>query len=192
MKKRLLFGTNNPHKLREIRKITADSYHILSLEDLGIDQEVAETEETLEGNAILKAKAYYQSTGMSCFSEDTGLEVEALNGVPGVYSARYAGEGSSFQDNVNKLLAELETKANRKARFRTVIAFYDGRQVHTFEGQVHGIITRAAHGSGGFGYDPIFLPRGHEKTFAEMSADDKNAISHRGRAVEKFVTYLLE
>lgn len=189
--KKILFGTNNAHKLREIREILAGTYKVFSLADLQIVQDVEETEETLEGNAILKAKAFYQISGIPCFADDTGLEVDALHGAPGVYSARYAGEGCTFQDNVNKLLGALQGKSQRTARFRTVIAYYDGQQTLTFEGAIEGIITETQSGSGGFGYDPIFQPENSTKTFAEMAPNEKNAISHRGRAVRKFVAWLL-
>lgn len=191
MKKQLLFGTNNSHKLREIREILSDHYEIVSLADLGIEMEVEETEDTLIGNAFLKARAYHKVSGLPTFSDDTGLEVDALGGAPGVYSARYAGEGCSFADNVAKMLREMTGQAQRSARFRTVIAFVDGEQDLTFEGKIEGSITEEIYGEGGFGYDPIFLPEHQSKTFAEMSPDEKNAISHRGRAIQSFTQFLL-
>lgn len=190
MNPKLLFGTNNLHKLREIKEIVGDAYTLFSLADLGIDLEVEETENTLEGNAILKAKTYGELAAMPCFADDTGLEVDALNGAPGVYSARYAGEGCSFEDNVQKLLRELQGEDKRTARFRTVIAYYDGREVHCFEGKVEGSILQSPRGRGGFGYDPVFLPEGASLTFAEMEPAAKNAISHRGRALKAFAHFL--
>ena len=192
MKPRLLFGTNNQNKLQEIRQILSEKYEVLSLKDLGKDIDVEETEPTLEGNAILKAKAFFEHSGIPCFSDDTGLEVEALDGRPGVYSARYAGENCSYQDNVNKMLSEMTGKTNRVAHFRTVIAFYDGNQILTFDGIAEGEITEEQKGEGGFGYDPIFLPKGYSKTFSELPADEKNRISHRGKAVRKFADYILK
>lgn len=191
MKPALLFGTNNHDKLREIRELVSGTHHILSLEELDLQQEVDETESTLEGNAILKAKGYFQLAQVPCFADDTGLEVDALNGAPGVYSARYAGAGGSYQDNVEKLLRELEGVRERQARFRTVIAYFNGYTLITFEGTVEGSITTEARGQQGFGYDPVFLPQESTQTFAEMPLETKNRISHRGRAFRKFADYLL-
>ncbi|MCB0854101.1 MAG: RdgB/HAM1 family non-canonical purine NTP pyrophosphatase, partial [Bacteroidetes bacterium] len=173
MKPKILFGTNNQNKLQEIRQILDEKYEVLSLKDLGKQMDVEETETTLEGNAILKATTYYHHTGIPCFADDTGLEVEALNGAPGVYSARYAGENCSYDDNVNKMLREMIGKENRKAQFRTVIAFYDGSQTLTFDGIVNGQIIQERRGTNGFGYDPIFLPEGYQETFAELSSEVK-------------------
>jgi XTP/dITP diphosphohydrolase len=191
MKPKIFFGTNNEHKLQEIRQILGHKYEVLSLKDLGKDIDVEETEATLEGNAILKATSFFQYTGIPCFSDDTGLEVEALDGRPGVYSARYAGENCSYDDNVNKMLGEMKDKQNRKAQFRTVIAFFDGQQTLTFDGIVNGTIIQEKRGENGFGYDPIFLPDGYQETFAELSPEIKNSISHRGKAVRKFADYIL-
>lgn len=191
-KKVLLFGTNNLHKLREIRQISGDKFDIKSLEDLGIDIDVEETEPTLEGNAILKAKAFFERTGVPCFADDTGLAVEALNGAPGVRTARYAGESCSAADNIQKMLTEMEGMTNRSAQFRTVIAFYEGLEPVTFAGAVDGLITEKVSGNGGFGYDPIFQPVGFDKTFAELKPADKNRISHRGRAIKKFAEFLTQ
>ncbi|MCB0835917.1 MAG: non-canonical purine NTP diphosphatase [Bacteroidetes bacterium] len=192
MKPKILFGTNNQNKLQEIRQILDEKYEVLSLKDLGKQMDVEETETTLEGNAILKATTYYHHTGIPCFADDTGLEVEALNGAPGVYSARYAGENCSYDDNVNKMLREMIGKENRKAQFRTVIAFYDGSQTLTFDGIVNGQIIQERRGTNGFGYDPIFLPEGYQETFAELSSEVKNSISHRGKAVRKFAEFILQ
>lgn len=191
-KKVLLFGTNNLHKLREIREIAGEKFDIKSLEDLGIDIDVEETEPTLEGNAILKAKAFFERTGVPCFADDTGLAVEALNGAPGVRTARYAGESCTAADNIQKMLTEMEGMTNRAAQFRTVIAFYEGAEPVTFAGAVDGLITEKVSGKGGFGYDPIFQPVGFDKTFAELKPADKNRISHRGRAIEKFAEFLTQ
>lgn len=192
MKQQLLFGTNNANKLREIREIVGEHYDVLSLADVGIDMDVEETETTLHGNAFLKAHAFYKASGLPTFSDDSGLEVDALNGAPGVYSARYAGEGCSSADNVAKMLREMQGKEQRQARFRTVIAFVDGKQELAFEGSIEGEITKSPSGEKGFGYDPIFLPGNSDLTFAEMSPEAKNAISHRGIAFRKFAGYLLD
>lgn len=188
--KKILFGTNNLNKLEEIRAIVPNEYQVMSLKDLGIDLDVEETELTLEGNALLKAKAYYEASGIPCFADDTGLEVEALDGRPGVFSARYAGEGCSYQDNVDKMLGEMTGKSNRKAAFRTVIAWVDGGEPKYFDGVAPGEITEDIRGAGGFGYDPIFLPEGHGQTFAEMPPATKHAISHRGKSVRAFIEFL--
>lgn len=187
---KLLFGTNNQHKLAEIRELLGTKFDVLSLADLSLDLEVQETEETLEGNANLKAKSFYEAAKIPCFSDDTGLEVDALGGAPGVYSARFAGENCSYQDNVDKMLLEMKGQSNRSARFRTVISFFDGETLHNFEGIVEGVIAEQEHGKGGFGYDPIFIPTEDTRSFAEMTSEEKNKISHRGRAVRKFVAFL--
>jgi XTP/dITP diphosphohydrolase len=186
----VLFGTNNLHKLREIREMLQDQYQILSLADIGLDLDVAETETTLAGNALLKAKTYHAASGLACFADDTGLEVAALGGAPGVYSARYAGPACRAEDNMEKLLKELQGATDRTARFRTVVAYWDGTTAHTFEGEVVGTIIEAKRGEGGFGYDPLFVPDGFSETFAELSSEAKHAISHRGRAMQKFVSFL--
>jgi XTP/dITP diphosphohydrolase len=186
----ILFATNNLHKLREVREIVGQGNNILSLKDVGLDTEIPETADTLEGNAAQKAWFVHNLTGMNCFADDTGLEIDALNGRPGVYSARYAGEGCSFDDNVTKILLELEGVDNRKASFRCAICLIvDGRE-HLFEGRVPGAITKERKGGDGFGYDPVFLPDGFVQTFAEMPPYLKNGISHRGRAMNKMVRYL--
>ena len=181
----LLFATNNQHKLREIQEILGNDFRILSLRDANLDIEIPETQETIEGNAAQKARFIYEKTGINCFADDTGLEIDALDGRPGVYSARYAGEGCSFDDNVEKILQELSGTLNRKACFRCVICLISDGAEHLFEGRVDGVITMERRGSDGFGYDPVFLPDGHRQTFAEMPPYLKNGISHRGRAAEK-------
>jgi XTP/dITP diphosphohydrolase len=187
---KLVFATNNRHKLEEIRALVSESIHILGLHDIGCHDEIEETETTLEGNAQIKSDYVFDNFGLNCFADDTGLEVEALGGSPGVYSARYAGENATFQDNVDKLLKALKDVENRKARFRTVISLKIGDQQHFFEGICEGQITREMHGEKGFGYDPIFRPLGSEQTFAEMSMDEKGRISHRGKATEKLIAFL--
>lgn len=189
---KLLFGTNNRNKLEEIQELLGEDFEVLSLADIALDMDVEETEDTLEGNANLKSRGFFEVAKIPCFSDDTGLEVDALGGAPGVYSARYAGENCSYQDNVDKMLKEMAGKTNRKARFRTVVSFYDGKTLRNFEGSVEGIIGEEEQGKGGFGYDPIFFPEGSQKSFAEMSSKDKNEISHRGRAIRKFVAFLKE
>ncbi len=192
MKRQLFFGTGNPKKLKEIGEILGDTFEIKSFRDLPAPLEVEETESTLEGNARLKALAFYKETGIPCFADDTGLEVEALDGAPGVYSARYAGPENDAQANMQKLLSELEGKSNRNAQFRTSIAWYDGKELRFFEGIVKGQIATNQTGTNGFGYDPIFVPEGGSRSMAELSADEKNNISHRGRAVREFAKYLRE
>lgn len=187
--KDLVFATHNAHKLEEIRAIL-NEYNILGLNDINCHTDIIEDANTLEGNAIIKANFVTDNYNINCFADDTGLEVEALGGAPGVYSARYAGENCSYQDNVIKLLDALKNIENRKARFRTVIALnLDGKQ-YTFEGIVNGIITKEQHGEKGFGYDPIFLPDGYDMTFAEMPLEVKNKISHRGIATQKLIEFL--
>jgi XTP/dITP diphosphohydrolase len=189
---KLVFVTNNIHKLSEIRQILGDKMEILSLRDIGFDEEIEETEPNLEGNALLKARHIHDRFGCDCFADDTGLEVDALAGAPGVFSARYAGENATYADNVNKLLEVLTDVQNRSARFRTVIALILGNNVHLFEGQVDGEILSTPRGTTGFGYDPVFRPLESEKSFAEMTAGEKNAVSHRGRAVAKLNSFLSE
>jgi len=188
--KQLVFATNNKNKLREMREIMDGIYEILSLDDIGCHEDIVEDADTIEGNAQIKADFITDRYHIDCFADDTGLEVEALDGAPGVYSARYAGEHCSYQDNVNKLLTALDGIDNRKACFRTAIALNLDGKSYLFEGRCDGVITTEAHGEGGFGYDPIFLPDGSELTFAEMPADEKNAISHRGRATQKLIEFL--
>ncbi len=186
----LLFATNNQHKLREIREIAGTNLKILSLKDVNLDIEIPETQETIEGNAVQKARFVYEKTGLDCFADDTGLEIDALDGRPGVYSARYAGEGCSFDDNVQKILTELNGLENRKAKFRCIICLVMDGKEYLFDGRVDGVITTERQGQDGFGYDPVFLPDGHNQTFSEMPAYLKNGISHRGRAVEKMFRWL--
>jgi len=186
----LLFATNNSHKLLEIQEILGNDFRILSLKDISLDVEIPETQETIEGNAVQKARFIHDQTGMDCFADDTGLEIDSLEGRPGVYSARYAGEGCSFDDNIDKILAELTGIENRKACFRCVICLIINNMEHVFEGRVDGTITLSRTGTDGFGYDPVFLPEGHKQTFAEMPPYLKNGISHRGKAVLKMVRFL--
>lgn len=189
--KKLVFASNNAHKLSEIRAILGDRIEIISLSDLQCHDEIPETADTLEGNALIKARYVWEHYGLYCFADDTGLEVEALGGAPGVYSARFAGEHASFEDNVSLLLERLSGVATpRRARFRTVIALIDEYGTHFFEGSVDGEITLERSGDHGFGYDPIFRPEGREETFAQLTEQEKNSMSHRGRAVQKLVRYL--
>jgi len=186
---KLVFATNNLHKLKEVRNGLSE-VEILSLEDAEFSGEIPEDHDTLEANSHQKASYILEYTGFDCFADDTGLEVEALNGEPGVYSARYAGPDCSFVDNVNKLLREMKGKSNRSARFRTVITLLLDGELHQFEGACIGEITEAPSGAGGFGYDPVFKPEGYEVTFAELSLAEKNKISHRGLAVQKLIAFL--
>jgi XTP/dITP diphosphohydrolase len=193
---KIVFATNNSHKLEEIRQILGESIEVLSLADINCHDDIPETAPTLEGNAMMKARYVYDKYGTPCFADDTGLEVDALDGAPGVYSARYAGgEGHDSEANMRKLLHELEGKENRRAQFRTVIALIeqkDGKPVaHTFEGKIEGHISDEKRGTSGFGYDPIFVPEGYEQSFAELGNEIKNKISHRARAVARLAEYLL-
>jgi len=186
----LVFATNNQHKLREIREITGNALRITSLSDLGLDTDIPENQETIEGNARQKARFIYEKTGMDCFADDTGLEIASLDGRPGVYSARYAGEGCSFADNVRKVLKEMQGIEDRRACFRcTICLIYKGNE-YIFEGRVEGEITQSPSGADGFGYDPVFRPDKQSQTFAEMPPYLKNGLSHRGRAVQKMLQYL--
>ncbi len=189
---KLNFATNNKHKLQEVREVLGDSFRVESLQSLGINEDIPEDQQTLEGNAMQKARFLYDRTGEDCFADDTGLEVEALNGAPGVYSARYAGESKNSLDNMALLLKNMEGVKNRKARFRTVIALILNGKEYLFEGVVNGVITEQPRGAAGFGYDPLFVPDGYTTTFAEMDSEAKNAISHRGLAVEKLAAFLLK
>ena len=189
--KKLVFATHNAHKLEEIRAIMPENFNIIGLHDIGYHGDIEEDAETLDGNAKIKADFVTNTYHLDCFADDTGLEVDALNGAPGVYSARYAGEGCSYQDNVNKLLKAMESIENRKARFRTVIALNINGKQYLFEGIVNGTIIKEQHGSMGFGYDPIFLPDGFDQTFAEMPLEIKNKISHRGVATKKLINFLI-
>ena len=191
MKKKLVFATNNAHKLKEIRAILGNSIEILSLTDIHCHADIPETADTLEGNARQKSRYVYEHYGLDCFADDTGLEVESLGGAPGVYSARYAdGQGHDSQANMNKLLKEMEEKNNRKAQFRTIISLIEKGEERQFEGIVKGQITKEKRGESGFGYDPIFQPDGYDTTFAELGSDIKNRISHRARAVAALCDYL--
>ena len=189
MKRKLVFATNNAHKLEEIAAILGDKVELLSLNDIDCHTDIPETAETLEGNALLKSSFIYRNYQLDCFADDTGLEVEALNGAPGVYSARYA-EGEGHEANMRKLLHELEGKENRKAQFRTAISLIlDGKE-YLFEGVIKGEIIKEKRGDSGFGYDPIFKPEGYEQTFAELGNETKNKISHRALAVQKLCEFL--
>lgn len=188
--RQLCFATNNNHKLSEIQALVPDDLKILSLGDIGCDTDIPETAPTLEGNALIKAKYIWDQFGIDCFADDTGLEVEALDMAPGVYSARYAGPQKDNQQNMQKLLLNLQDKDNRAAQFRTVICLILQGKPQYFEGIVKGHIIEAPRGTQGFGYDPIFQPLAHQHTFAEMSADQKNHISHRGRAVKGLIDFL--
>lgn len=187
---KLIFATNNLHKIEEIRAVVGDKFELLTLHEAGIDVDIPEPHDTLEANASEKSFTIYRMTGTNCFSEDTGLEVSALNGEPGVKSARYAGDGRSFDRNIEKLLTNLVGKSDRGARFRTVISLViDGRET-LFEGICEGTIIEERRGSQGFGYDPVFVPVGSSKTFGEMSLEEKSRFSHRARATEKLVAFL--
>lgn len=187
----IVFASHNQHKIAEIRAMLPDSITLLGLTDVGCHDDIPETADTIEGNAILKADYVTQKLGFDCFADDTGLEVDALGGAPGVYSARYAGEQKNPEDNIDKLLSELHGNANRNAQFKTVIALnLNGRQ-HLFTGIIKGGITTARKGSQGFGYDPVFSPEGSERTFAEFTIDEKAAASHRGKAVRQLVDFLM-
>ena len=187
---KLVFATNNRHKLEELQAILGNSFELLSLKDIGCNEEIPEDYSTLEENARQKAFFIYEKYGYPCFADDTGLEIKALNGEPGVLSARYAGESKDSQANMDKVLAKLKNKTNRNARFRTVISLVIDGNEQMFEGIVDGEIISEKKGNTGFGYDPIFLPNGFQKTFAEMSLNEKNQISHRARAVQKLTDYL--
>ncbi len=188
--KKLVFATNNEHKLEEARAILAGQFEVVSLAEIGCHDEIPETADTLEGNSLIKVRWVKEKYGYDCFADDTGLMVEALDGAPGVYSARYAGEHCTFADNVNKMLLEMTGKQNRKAYFATVISLILNGETKTFEGRVDGTIATEAHGNGGFGYDPIFIAEETGRSFAEMAPEEKNAISHRGRAMRKLAEYL--
>ncbi len=188
--KNIVFATNNTHKLREIRQLLGQVVKIVSLKEIGFDEEIPETGHTLKENALQKAQYIHDKYGIDCFADDTGLETDALNGAPGVYSARYAGEGCTYEDNVNKLLLEMRDAQVRTARFRTVIALILDGKTWFFEGSVEGEIIKEPKGVKGFGYDPVFQPAGYNLTFAGMPPELKNSISHRGKAVEKLMRFL--
>ena len=186
----IVFATNNNHKLREIKSILGNSFSLLSMSDLNINEDIPENEPDLEGNALIKARYIHNITGMNVFADDTGLEIEALNGQPGVHSARFAGEGKDSAANIEKVMTLLGKTENRKARFRTVIALIFGKKEYLFEGVVDGNIINEKRGKEGFGYDPVFIPSGKNMTFAEMDLAEKNTISHRARAFEKLREFL--
>lgn len=190
MTKELVFATNNKHKLEEIRAVVGDKFNILSLADINCFDDIPETASTLEGNAALKSAYVLEHFGKNCFADDTGLEIEALDGEPGVYSARYAGPGHNHEKNMDKVLRELEGKQNRAARFRTVISLLLDGEEYQFEGIVRGSIRSKKSGKQGFGYDPIFQANGYNTTFAEMDLAEKNKISHRGLATKKLIDFL--
>lgn len=190
MKHELIIATNNAHKLQEIQPLIPDHFQIKTLKQIGCTDDIPETADTLEGNALLKARYISDKYGFDCFADDTGLEIEALSGRPGVYSARYATDGHDFEANIDKVLSELEGIENRKARFRTVIALILDGKVSYFEGIVNGKIITERKGNEGFGYDPVFIPDGSQLTFAEMPLPEKNKISHRARAVARLVDFL--
>ncbi len=186
----LVFSTNNLHKLLEVQHLLGDTFKLLTLKEIGVTEEIPEDYDTLEQNALQKAWYIYNKTNRNCFADDTGLEVDALGGKPGVYSARYAGESKNPKNNIIKLLNELKGKSNRKARFRTVVALIIDGNEFLFEGIVNGQIIEEERGIDGFGYDPVFLPEGNSLTFAEMDLNQKNQISHRARAISKLVDFL--
>jgi len=187
---KLVFATNNAHKLAEVRAILEPEFTIISLDDLNCKDDIPETADTLEGNALLKATYIHEKFGLDCFADDTGLEIEELGGEPGVYSARYAGEDNNSDNNMRKVLSLLENKTNRKASFRTVIALILGEKTLYFSGEIKGDITLHPRGESGFGYDPIFVPEGYQLSFAQLSAGEKNKISHRALAVNKLIDFL--
>ena len=190
MKQKIVFATNNAHKLEEVAAILGESYKVMSLREIGCEADIPETADTFAGNALQKAKYVKEHFGYDCFADDSGLEVDVLDGAPGVYSARYSGGGS--EENMTKLLHNLTGKTERGAQFRTVIALLIGDDTHLFEGIVRGTIIEERRGEGGFGYDPIFVPDGYDKTFAELGSEVKNRISHRAQAVEKLAEFLNE
>ncbi|MBF4470020.1 non-canonical purine NTP diphosphatase [Flavobacterium sp. HJJ] len=187
---KIVFATNNKNKIKEIQSMLPQSIEIISLESIGCNEDIPETAATIEGNAVLKADYVTQKYGYDCFADDTGLEVDALNGEPGVFSARYAGEQKSAADNMDKLLLNLDNKTNRDAQFKTVIALNIKGEQHLFTGIARGTITLEKYGDQGFGYDPIFKPEGFQETFAQLSLETKNAISHRGKAVKELIAFL--
>jgi len=188
--KKLVFATNNAHKLSEVRAILEPEFKIISLDELGCNDEIPETAETLEGNALIKAQYIHNKFGLDCFADDTGLEVDALGGEPGVYSARYAGDANCAHENMCKVLEKLGDSSNRSACFKTVIALIIKDKINYFEGKIEGSIARQSRGENGFGYDPIFVPEGYMVSFAQLGAEEKNKISHRALAVKKLVDFL--
>ncbi|MFV0331992.1 MAG: non-canonical purine NTP diphosphatase [Dysgonomonas sp.] len=190
MKRKLVFATNNAHKLEEVREVVKDKFEILSLKEIGCNEDIAETGATLIENALIKVRYVKEKYGYDCFGDDTGLEVDALDGAPGVFSARYAGDGHDAKANMKKLLEELSDETDRKACFRSVIALILNGEEHLFEGRIDGDILTEEHGTAGFGYDPVFRPSGYTQTFAELGMDIKNEISHRALAVKKLCDFL--
>ena len=190
---KIVFATNNPYKLKEVKRVLLNTnYQIVSLQDIGFFDDIPEPHDTLEDNALEKARTIHKKFGINCFSEDTGLEVKALNNAPGVYSARYAGEQKSSENNIDLLLENLAQHEDRSAQFRTVVALIFDNQEYLFEGIVEGTILFERQGAAGFGYDSVFRANGYEQSFAEITADEKNAISHRGRAIKKLINFLQE
>lgn len=187
---KLLFATHNKNKLSEVKALMPNNIDLIGLSDLNFHEDIAETESTIEGNASLKSQSIYKITGINCFSDDSGLLVDALNGEPGVHSARYAGEHKNDEDNIQKLLRELTGKENRKAHFKTVMSLIIDGQEYLFEGKIYGNITTEKRGANGFGYDPVFIPDGYTKTFAEMAKEEKSSISHRGIALKQLIAFL--
>jgi len=187
---KIVFATNNQHKLRELQQILGNEFELLSLKDIDCFEDIPENSPTIEENSLDKANYVYKKFKLDCFADDTGLEIEALDGKPGVYSARYAGDEKDMEKNITKILSELQNKINRNARFKTVISLIINGKTHQFEGIVKGQIIKTKKGTSGFGYDPVFLPDGYEMTFAEMPSNLKNKISHRGIAVKKLVDFL--
>lgn len=186
----LIFATHNKNKLNEVKSLIPQHINLLSLDDVNITDDIKETASTLEGNASLKSQAIYKTTGINCFSDDSGLLADALNGAPGVHSARYAGEQKKDEDNIQKILSELNGKENRKAHFKTVMSLIIGGKEYLFEGKINGTIINEKRGNNGFGYDPIFVPEGYNKTFAEMTKEEKSSISHRSIALKKLIEFL--
>lgn len=187
---KLVFATHNLNKLKEVKSILPPDIELLSLDDIGCTEEIEEYGETIEENATIKANYVFDNYNLNCFADDTGLEVESLDGAPGVYSARYAGEQKDATDNMNKLLKELEDKEDRSARFKTVIALRTDREKIIFNGIINGVITTSKKGNNGFGYDPIFQPEGYKNTFAELISEEKNKVSHRAKAIKQLIDYL--
>ena len=188
--KKIIFATHNAHKLEEVSAMVKYFVNVLGLSELRFFEDIPETADTLQGNALQKVHFVKEKLGYDCFADDTGLEVDALNGAPGVFSARYAGEPSNSEKNIDKLLDALKNSDNRTAQFKTVIALLQGTDIHYFDGIIRGKIATERHGKGGFGYDAVFIPDGYNKTFAELSPEEKNSISHRGLAVKKLVKFL--
>ncbi|MCX6199313.1 MAG: RdgB/HAM1 family non-canonical purine NTP pyrophosphatase [Bacteroidetes bacterium] len=187
---KIIFATSNQHKLKEVKSAAPAGFEIISLKEIGFEGDLPETHETIEENSLEKAEYLSNQSNTACFAEDTGLIIDAINGEPGVYSARYAGENASFDDNVNKVLQKMEGKGNRKARFKTVITYYSYKSFVQFEGVTEGAITTERIGDNGFGYDPIFIPDGSTKTYAQMTLDEKNLFSHRKKSFDLFANHL--